>query len=81
MKVNRKDIERVRLRHSMYQIDMRLRIQSTGYTNPRIWIKDSPIKGKDPKQFVWVAFDNGAHEPILWGNLERLDKNGKWLEY
>jgi len=81
MKVNRKDIERVRLRNSMYQIDMRLRIKSTGYTNPKIWISNSPIKGKDPKQFVWVAFDNGAHEPMLWSNLERLDKSGKWLEY
>lgn len=75
------DIERVRLRNSMYQIDMRLRAKSTGYTNPKLWIDKSPIEGKSPKQFVWVAFDNGAHEPMLWGNLERLDKSGKWLEY
>ena len=81
MKANREDIERVRLHNSMYQIDMRLRAKSTGYTNPKLWIDKSPIEGKSPKQFVWVAFDNGAHEPMLWGNLERLDKSGKWLEY
>ena len=81
MKANRQDITRVRLRHAMYQIDMRLRQNSTGYTNPKLNVGKSPIEGKKPGQFVWVAFDNGAHEIMLWGNLERLDTNGKWQEY
>tara|TARA_R110000751_G_scaffold79711_1_gene160644 strand:+ start:304 stop:549 length:246 start_codon:yes stop_codon:yes gene_type:complete len=81
MKADREDIARVRIRHSMYQIDMRLRKESTGYTNPYLKVIKSPIVGKQPGQFVWVAFDNGAHEILLWGNLERQDNNGKWQEY
>lgn len=81
MKADREDITRVRLRHSMYQIDKRLRQNSTGYTNPKLKVTESPIEGKQPGQFVWVAFDNGAHEILLWGNLERQDNFGKWQEY
>tara|TARA_R100000008_G_scaffold22781_1_gene12105 strand:- start:533 stop:781 length:249 start_codon:yes stop_codon:yes gene_type:complete len=81
MKVNRQDMERVRLRFSMKQLDHRLKVGSTGYTNPKLWVKESPIEGKVPAQFVWVAFDNGAHERILWGVLQRLDgKTGEWVD-
>ena len=53
----------------------------TGYTNPKLKVTESPIEGKQPGQFVWVAFDNGAHEMLLWGNLERQDNFGEWKEY
>jgi hypothetical protein len=81
MKVNREYIERVRIKRSLYQLDKRLREHSTGYTNPKLWVETAPIAGKEPAQFVWVAFNNGAHERILWGNLERLDESGKWVLY
>ena len=80
MKADREGVTRVRLRNSMYQMDRRLRAKSTGYTNPKLKVVNSPIKGKQPGQFVWVAFDNGAHEMLLWGNLERQDSFGKWQE-
>ena len=81
MKVNREYIERDRLRFSMKQLDYRLKKNSTGYTNPKLWVQESPIEGKTPAQFIWVAFDNGAHERILWGCLQRLDgKTGKWVD-
>jgi hypothetical protein len=80
MKADRTQINRVRLRFSMRQLDGRLRINSTGYTNPTLWVADSPTPHKKPNQFVWVAFDNGAHEKILWGCLQRQNNAGKWSD-
>ena len=81
MKVNREYIERVRLRFSMKQLESKLKKHSTGYTNPKLWVKESPVEDKTPNQFVWVAFDNGADERLLWGVLQRLDgKTGKWVD-
>jgi hypothetical protein len=80
MKADRKQIHRVRLRFSMRQLDGRLKKYSTGYTNPDLWVKDSPSPSRKPSHFVWVAFDNGAHETILWGCLQRQTNVGTWSD-
>ena len=80
MKSDRSTIHRVKLRFAMKQLDRRLKAGSTGYTNPEIFIKESPVKGRYAGEFVWVAFDNGAHEPILWGCLLRQNYFGDWDE-
>jgi hypothetical protein len=80
MRADRKQIHRVKLRFSMRQLDARLKKDSTGYTNPKLWIKESPLPDKSPGQFVWVAFDNGAHATILWGCLQRQNEFGEWVD-
>jgi len=80
MKADREKPHRVRLRYSMKQLDYRLKANSTGYTNPYLWINESPLKNKAPAQFVWVAFDCGAHEKLLWGCLQRQDSFGEWVD-
>ena len=75
---DRKGINRVRLIVDLSDIDKRCKMYATGYSDPTAWIKKSPLKGRKPKDFVWVAFDNGASLMILWGMLEKMTLNGRW---